>query len=119
MNGGWIGCDLDGTLARYEGWVDELHIGEPIAPMVQRVKTWIARGETVKIFTARVGPAAKATRDVAAITNAIQDWCERHIGHRLEVTCVKDYAMVALFDDRCVEVEMNTGRLMGERWRDL
>lgn len=28
---GWIGVDLDGTLARYDGWVDGLHIGDGAA----------------------------------------------------------------------------------------
>ena len=27
---GYIAVDLDGTLAEYNGWVEELHIGPPI-----------------------------------------------------------------------------------------
>lgn len=34
---GWIGVDLDGTLAFYERWIDELHIGEPIPLILARV----------------------------------------------------------------------------------
>lgn len=30
MAEGWIGVDLDGTLAHYSGWSDPDHIGEPI-----------------------------------------------------------------------------------------
>jgi hypothetical protein len=30
--GGWIGVDLDGTLAHYDGWKGIDHIGEPIKP---------------------------------------------------------------------------------------
>ena len=37
-NGGWIGVDLDGTLAIYTGWKGCDHVGEPIPPMVERVK---------------------------------------------------------------------------------
>lgn len=33
---GWIGVDLDGTLAHYDHWRGETHIGPPIAPMVDR-----------------------------------------------------------------------------------
>ena len=40
MNG-WIGVDLDGTLAHYEGWQGETHIGAPISAMVERVKRWL------------------------------------------------------------------------------
>ena len=34
--------DLDGTLAEYNGWVSEEHIGDPIPAMVERVKTKFA-----------------------------------------------------------------------------
>ena len=50
----WIGVDLDGTLAYHDTWKGHEHIGEPIPAMLQRVKDWLDRGLTVKIFTARV-----------------------------------------------------------------
>lgn len=53
MNG-WIGVDLDGTLAHYEGWKGVEHVGAPVPAMLQRVKDWIAKGVEVRIFTARV-----------------------------------------------------------------
>ncbi len=117
---GWIGVDLDGTLAVYAGWVDELHIGEPIQPMVQRVKSWLDEGKQVKIFTARVSAPytdllSKERRPVDEIAKAIQDWCEKHIGVRLEVTCVKDFGMIELWDDRCVQVIPNTGIQVKEK----
>ena len=37
-NRGWIGVDLDGTLAMYDQWAGAGHIGEPIPLMVERVK---------------------------------------------------------------------------------
>ena len=40
---GWVGVDLDGTLATYDEWRGIEHVGEPIAPMVERVKRWLAR----------------------------------------------------------------------------
>ena len=59
---GWIGVDLDGTLAKYDGWHGIEHIGMPIRPMMERVRTWLAMGIQVKIFTARVehGPGVSA-----------------------------------------------------------
>lgn len=103
--GGWIGVDLDGTLAKYDGWVNETHIGEPIAPMIERVKAWLADGIEVRVFTARVGP----TNDSFRTLDTIQDWTEKHIGQRLPVTCIKDFNMIELWDDRCVQVVANTG----------
>lgn len=123
MIGGWIGVDLDGTLAHYDGWKGENEIGEPIPAMVERVKGWIAEGKTVKIFTARVSLTgaysleSKQYADKTFVDNQIriiQDWCELHLGARLEVTCIKDFTMVELWDDRCYSVEMNTGRVIGE-----
>lgn len=100
---GWIGVDLDGTLAHYGGWIGPDHIGEPVAPMVERVKNWLREGREVRIFTARAWRAEPA--DLAAI----EAWCERHIGVRLRVTCEKDYGMIELWDDRAVQVVFNTG----------
>ena len=110
-DGGWIGVDLDGTLAHYEGWKSPQHIGEPIAPMVERVKLWLAAGKTVKIFTARVhghGMPLIGGGVEDAIT-PIKAWCLKHIGQELEVTNVKDFGLIELWDDRCVQVEANTG----------
>lgn len=110
---GWIGVDLDGTLAQYGGWQGETHIGSPIVPMVTRVKAWRAAGIDVRIFTARVAEAAvnlDGTRhEVTAVVDAIQRWCVEHIGEALPVTNRKDFAMVELWDDRCVQVVPNTG----------
>ena len=103
MNG-WIGVDLDGTLAVYDDWRGVEHIGEPIAPMVERVKAWIAEGVDVRIFTARVYGEGRAHA-----ISPIERWCIEHIGCELPVTCTKDYGMVELWDDRAVQVIPNTG----------
>ena len=39
VGSGWIGVDLDGTLAEYHGWKGSEHIGPPIPLMVERVKS--------------------------------------------------------------------------------
>jgi hypothetical protein len=103
---GWIGVDLDGTLARYEGW-DGGEIGEPIPVMLARVKKWIAAGREVKIFTARVC--------VPEQVPPIQEWLARHGIGELEITNIKDFGMVELWDDRCVRVNPNTGQPCCER----
>lgn len=112
---GWIGVDLDGTLAHYEGWVGVEHIGAPIPAMVERVKGMLNDGWRVKIFTARV--TDPRTREAVILT--IQKWCLEHIGRPLAVTNVKDFAMLELYDDRAVSVEKNTGRLLAPSTRDL
>lgn len=108
----WIGVDLDGTLAHYDGWKGVEHIGEPVPAMAERVKQWLAEGKEVRIFTARI-----AHGDPRGARNYVQDWCFKHFGRGLEVTNVKDFGMSELYDDRAVQVEMNTGRLIGQSTR--
>lgn len=102
---GWIGVDLDGTLARYDGWKGIEHVGEPIGPMVDRVRAWLDQGIAVKIFTARVCHAEE--RD--AVIEAIHDWLEQIGLPSLEVTNVKDFGMIECWDDRAVQIIPNTG----------
>lgn len=110
---GWIGVDLDGTLAHYEGWVGVHHVGAPIPLMVDRVKAWLAEGTTVKIFTARVYDHLNDESLQEQIRRPIIDWCKEHIGQELEITCVKDFGMIELWDDRAVSVKINTGLVIG------
>jgi hypothetical protein len=104
---GWIGVDLDGTLAHYESYAGEEIIGRPITAMKNRVLEWIKNGKEVKILTARAGtPKGKS---------AVESWLKSNGFGELEVTDRKDFKMEALYDDRCVQVETNTGRLLGKQ----
>jgi hypothetical protein len=103
---GWIGVDLDGTLAYYDGWRGDFHIGAPVPAMLARVKVWISENKQVRIFTAR------ASTDNPKVIEAIEEWCLLHLGQVLPVTNQKDYQMIELWDDRCVPVEANTGRIL-------
>lgn len=107
-NRGWIGVDLDGTLAHYDTWRGPEHIGEPIMPMVERVRRWLAEGQEVRIMTAR----ANLQLSVAAI----QVWTHQMFGQVLEVTQTKDLHMKELWDDRAVQVIPNTGRTLAEEY---
>jgi hypothetical protein len=50
----WIGVDLDGTLAHYDGWDGWNVIGPPIPLMLERVKLWLDQGKDVRIITAHM-----------------------------------------------------------------
>lgn len=103
-HGGWIGVDLDGTLAHYEGWTGG-GIGTPIPRMVDRIKAWLEDGRDVRIVTARVSVPEQAVEQ----TKVISEWLESVFGRTLPITHCKDYAMVELWDDRAVQVVPNTG----------
>ena len=113
MSKGWIGVDLDGTLAEYTGWRGEKHIGAPVPAMVDRVRAWRAAGIEVRVFTARVHADGGNARDVAEVRGYIERWCLEHLGEVLPVTNVKDYGMVELWDDRAIQVFPNTGEAVG------
>lgn len=106
----WIGVDFDGTLSLHEPGASLSIVGPPILPMLALVQKWLSDGWRVKIFTARVG-----TKEVDRETQItlIQTWCEMYLGRILEVTCEKDGAMIAVFDDRAIAVERNTGNIRG------
>jgi hypothetical protein len=97
----WIGIDLDGTLAYYDHWRGADHIGEPVPKMLLFVQDLLKQGHKVKLFTARAS--------IPAQIPVIQRWLEKH-SLPLEVTCTKDFGMTCLYDDRCVQIEKNTGR---------
>lgn len=109
----WIGVDLDGTLAVYDKWQGEDHIGEPVPAMIERVKRWLEAGEDVRIFTARVSVPSPA------VEAAIRRWSRKHIGRALPVTCTKDFECKEIWDDRAVQIEKNTGKPVGYSTRGL
>ena len=116
-NIGWIGIDLDGTLAVYDGWKGADHIGDPVPAMLLRVRRWLVAGKEVRIVTARVGPQ-KDVNDTIRQREIIDAWCLKHLGVTLPITASKDYAMECLYDDRCIQVETNTGKLIGVKEKE-
>lgn len=99
----WIGVDLDGTLAYYDGWRGLGHVGRPVPVMLARVRRWLAEGYTVKILTARAGEG-----DAGILP--VRKWLAENGLPELEVTDRKDFAMIELWDDRAVQVVANTGK---------
>ena len=111
---GWYGFDLDGTLAEYTRWKGIDHIGDPIPRMVRVVKRYLEEGRDVRIITARVSPesARIGGHEIHEIEAYIDEWCIKHFGQALPVTCCKDLSMIEMWDDRCIQVVPNTGVAM-------
>jgi hypothetical protein len=105
---GWIGVDLDGTLAHYDGYKGPGHIGEPIQPMLARVNQWLMQNKQVRLFTARASSShPQEFRD--AFMRAWITWSLKHLGLILPVTAEKDMYLDELWDDKAVQVVRNTG----------
>jgi hypothetical protein len=100
----WIGIDLDGTLAHYDIWRGIEHIGEPIKPMIKFVKDLVSQGKKIKIFTART-----TNKDTIPY---IHKWLKANDLPEFEVTNKKDFGMIMLYDDRCVQVVTNSGEII-------
>lgn len=105
-----IGVDLDGTLAYYNGFIAPYHIGEPISPMVERVKGWLAEGKKICIYTSRVAPGLST--DPKIEEENIKKWCLTHLGQELPVTCIKTNNIREFYDDRAWRVVKNTGEVI-------
>ncbi len=100
----WTGIDLDGTLACDNLSAGMGRIGEPVPAMLALVKKMLNNGIRVKIFTARAGDPEQIS--------IIRKWLKDNHLPDLEITNIKDYQMHRLYDDRCIQVERNTGRLI-------
>lgn len=98
----WIGVDLDGTLAKSVNSIGG-GIGEPVQPMLTRVKQWLSRGQEVRVFTARASDSKQVT--------SIRAWLKRHGIEGCGVTNRKDLDMISLYDDKAKRVIKDAGRL--------
>jgi len=73
--------------------------------MLSLVKELINNGNRVKIFTARASEPEQI--------ELIKAWLADNGLPELEITNIKDYGMIRLYDDRAVQVVANTGELVG------
>lgn len=119
--------DLDKTLARYnDRWLEGGAIGEPLQPMVDRIKGWRMNGHSVWIFTSRVCPVPVEAVDagtpedlakfVADQEARIKAWCQEHLGEELPVTSQKLPIFDEIWDDRARHVLPNTGCLIPQHF---
>lgn len=101
---GFIGVDFDCVLAEYTEYKGPEDMGDPIQPMVDRVKSWIKSGKDVRIFSARGKDSYPAMRR----------WMTKHLGVILPITNIKEPTMYAFYDDRAIGMEPNTGEPYSE-----
>lgn len=99
--------DLDGTLARSDTIASLSSIGEPIPAMIDLLRQLIKKGRMVKIFTARASDPEQLP--------LIRKWLKENGLPDLEITNVKDYNMIRLYDDRAIQVIENTGQLVDQK----
>jgi hypothetical protein len=101
----WVGVDLDGTLARTDNpghFEPPYPVGDPIPEMLALVKSLLAAGVKVKIFSARACEPESIP--------LIQAWATQHGLGPLEVTNRKDFDLIRYYDDRAIQIIENAGK---------
>lgn len=115
---GWIGVDLDGTLAEHVR--DMETIGKPVESMLARVKQWLTDGKRVRIFSARFCfPDSQWDQKQKKL---LSSWCMEHgLPSSLanSATATKDPQCIAIYDDRAVAIQRDTGFALSPEPVDL
>lgn len=106
LGGGWIGVELDGTLALCESPQSMSRIGEPVSKMRMRVQQWLMVGIDVRLFTARAADEKQIP--------LIEAWLKEHRMAGMKITDRKDFGMSQFWDDRAVHVVSNRGEIAGQ-----
>lgn len=100
-----IACDLDGTLAEYNGWKGIDHIGDVIKPVRDAIYNAQKKGSEVWIFTARVSD--ESDHDYASLV--ISKWLANNKINVMGITSTKHKFFTEFWDDRAFQVVKNEG----------
>jgi hypothetical protein len=114
MSGGFVGFDLDGTLAKYIGPHGNTEIGDPIinSPDGKPTPYEIA----IKLHTMGLPTCCFSARAMwPGETPKIRKWLNKHGLPHMDITFQKNSNMICFFDDRSISVEENTGKILGGR----
>ena len=110
--------DFDGTLAEDTGWKGFRHFGKPVPETIRKIRRWLEEGDEVIVHTARLSLSPNfdpkdENLDKEGVRALVEDWCEKNIGKRLEVTNEKQ-GYGPQYDDWGCHVIKNTGMTFKE-----
>ena len=103
-----IACDLDGTLAEYDGWKGVGHIGAIIPSVANAILLAKKEGADIWIFTARVSDP----KDAEEAGNAIVAYLNENGIPFDGLTAIKHKFFSEFWDDRAIQVIKNTGEFV-------
>ncbi len=114
----WWGFDIDKTAFTDEGGTRGGVIGEPIMPIIRRIKHFLRTGRKVNIVTARVHPSEPDREEqVLTVSRALDAVLGPEMASKIGIRSDKDRHMIALYDDRAEQVIPNKGILVREELR--
>jgi hypothetical protein len=105
-----IALDFDKTLAYHESNWGISRVGEPIYPMLEKLKEWLDKGYKVSIFTARVS-RDKKYEVMKEQVDFICDFLNKNGLPELPITANKYPYFTHFVDDKAYHVERNTGKI--------
>lgn len=100
-----VACDLDGTLAEYDGWKGIHHIGKVIESVKVAIQNVQKQGGEVWLFTARVSDPA----DCVEANEYIEKWLIENGISVVGITSNKFKFFSEFWDDRALQVIKNQG----------
>lgn len=103
-----IACDLDGTLAEYDGWKGVAHIGPEVPSVLRALKQAQEEGAEIWIHTARVS----SDEDAQPASYYIQDWLKGIELNVAGITATKHKFFTEFWDDRAIQVIRNSGEFV-------
>ena len=110
--------DLDGVLARYDGWRGPEHIGDPLPGAVEFVRELSEFAEVV-VYTSRCTPSDEGEQraaDASAAIAQVTKWLEQHAFPCREVYAARGKPHAhAFIDDRAVPCHAGCDRGHGAR----
>lgn len=114
----WWGFDIDKTAFTDEGGTRGGVIGEPIMPIIRRIKWFLRVGRKVSIVTARVHPS-ESDRDeqIMTVRGALVKALGQDRANMIDIRSDKDRHMIDLYDDRAKQVIPNKGILVQNELR--
>ena len=114
----WWGFDVDKTAFVDEGGTRGGVIGEPIMPIIRRIKHFLRTGRKVNIVTARVHPSEPDREEqVLTVSRALDAVLGPEMASKIGIRSDKDRHMIDLYDDRAMQVIPNKGILVREELR--
>lgn len=106
-----VACDLDGTLAEYDGWKGDDHIGKVVPSIKAAIENVYNQGGEVWIFTARLSDDEEH-RTKAYL--AIEKWLLANDVRYSGITNIKHKFFTHFWDDRAIQVLKNEGVMILE-----
>lgn len=111
--------DLDGVLAKYDGWQGVDHIGDPL-PDAVRLTQELSKFADVVIFTTRCNPEVNKPEHTSLLVSRVRRWLDKHGFEYADIYCgIGKPIASAYIDDRAIQYRPQDGHLVEDIIKDV